>query len=218
MTTALRPHRDYWDDFYSSRRRDDVPAEPSDFARWSAERIATSTAVVELGCGTARDALWFAAQGHQVRGYDYSPSAIDIATSAAQARHVDVSFDVLDLYDSEAVAAAADKCADISRARAVYARFLLHALEAEGQRNVYDFAAAVLSDGGLLYCEFRTGKDRGRRHVFGEHFRSYPNPDAVVAALEATGAVVVDHHEGHGMAVYKEEDPHVCRLVASWAG
>ena len=218
MTAALRPHRDYWDNFYRSGRRDDVPAEPSDFARWSADRIGRSTAVVELGCGTARDALWFANEGYQVRGYDYSASAVDIARAAALARQVDVCFDVLDLYDSEAVAAAAAECAELGRKRAVYARFLLHALEPEGQRNVFDFARDVLRDGGRFHCEFRTGKDRGERHVFGEHFRSYPEPEAVVTALEAAGAAIVHHEEGHGMAVYKDEDPHVCRLVAAWAG
>jgi len=216
MTAVPHPHRDYWDDFYRSDRRADVPAEPSAFARWAGRRIAKPTVVVEVGCGTARDALWFAAQGYEVRAYDYSPSAIDIANGAARSRQVEASFEVLDLYDFQAVATTAVACADLGRTRAVYARFLLHALEPDGQRNLYDFSARVLGDGGELYCEFRTGKDRGEQHVFGEHFRSYPEPEEVVAELEAAGASIVDHHQGHGMAVYKNEDPHVCRLVARW--
>jgi len=216
MAAAMHPHRGYWDEFYGSGRRNDVPAEPSAFARWTADRIDRSSTVLEVGCGTARDALWFATRGHHVRGYDYSRAAIEFATKAARARHVDASFDVLDLYDTRAVATFAASCSDVGRAPIVYARFLLHALEETGQRNLYDFSAGVLRDGGRFYCEFRTGKDRDRPHVFGEHFRNHPEPEAVVDELQAAGASIIEHHEGHGMAVYRHEDPHVCRLVASW--
>lgn len=216
MASPPHDHRDYWDAFYASPRRSDVPGDPSDFARWSSARMVAGSTVVEVGCGTARDALWFAAHGYPVRAYDYSTAAIQLARAAVGARSLEAHFRILDLYDRDGVVAEAADCAHLAGHRVVYARFMLHALEPDGQRNLFDFAAQTLGGSGAFYCEFRTGKDRGEQHVFGEHFRSYPEPEAVLAALEGAGAVIVHHEEGHGMAVYRDEDPHVCRLVASW--
>jgi hypothetical protein len=38
----------------------------------------------------------------------------------------------------------------------------------------------------------------------------------VVSEIEERGGEVMVLEQGHGMAVYKSEDPHVARIVASW--
>ena len=73
-----------------------------------------------------------------------------------------------------------------------------------------------LRRGGKFYLEFRTGLDADAEHEFGEHFRKYLEPDVVVAEIEARGGQIEHREAGHGLAVYKNEDPHVCRLVATW--
>jgi hypothetical protein len=52
--------------------------------------------------------------------------------------------------------------------------------------------------------------------VFGEHYRNYLEPQVVMDEVEALGGTVVHSEEGHGLAVYRDEDPHVCRLVVQW--
>jgi hypothetical protein len=50
--------------------------------------------------------------------------------------------------------------------------------------------------------------------VFGEHFRHYVQSDVVVDELARYGFDIEHREEGHGLAVHKDEDPRVCRIVA----
>lgn len=44
--------------------------------------------IAVIGSGRGHDALWFAAQGFEVVGFDFAPSAIATATASAQSRHL----------------------------------------------------------------------------------------------------------------------------------
>lgn len=204
----------YWDGFYAGRTVSAVPEAPSPFAQWVAPRLAPGSPVAELGFGTARDSFFFAGQGHPVLGFDFAESAV--AHAQAKARHLgaEASFTELDLYDASAITAVGTSLAE-REVPVLYGRFLMHSLEAEGRANLLDLAQLALAAGGELYLEFRTGQDAGHRHLFGEdHYRAYLDPDEVVAAILDRGGSMVHVEAGHGLAVYKTEDPHVARLVA----
>ena len=206
----------YWDEFYRSQRSAAVPADPSAFARWVSEREQGTTPVVDIGSGTGRDSLWFARAGHPVLGLDYAEAAIERATTAAEADDLDAKFEVLDLYDLRQVLEMGARLAHEDRSHVIYGRFLVHALEDAGRENLLRLAETALKAGGLLYLEFRTGEDEDQPHVFGEHFRRYLSPDTVVEEIEVRGGKIKHREDGHGLAVYKDEDPHVARIVAGW--
>lgn len=206
----------YWEEFYRSRRSADVPDEPSAFARWVGEREPASTDVVDVGSGTGRDALWFARSGHQVLGLDYARAAVEHAGAAAEAQGLTAGFEFFDLYDLRQVLATGGRLAQDDRAHVLYGRFLVHAIEDVGRHHLWRLAELALRPGGRLYLEFRTGEDADAPHEFGEHFRRYLSPDLVVEELEGRGGRIEHREVGHGLAVYKHEDPHVCRLVASF--
>ena len=201
---------DYWDSFYASRKSEAVPHEPSAFARWVEPRLSRGETVLEFGFGNARDSFWICRQGHPVQAYDFAESAVDHAQAQADADDLDARFETLDLYDSAAVAAVGSR---FEGARpAIYGRFLLHALETVGRHHLFDLAAV---SEGTLYVEFRTGQDKESKHLFGEdHFRNYLDPQIVEGELKARGADILHSEAGHGLAVYKSEDPHVARIVA----
>lgn len=213
-----RTHHDYWDSFYAGRTSSGVPAEPSAFARWVQERLSPCQTVVELGFGTARDSFWFSEQGHPVAGYDFAETAVQRAQGRADGQRVTATFCVLDLYDAPEVIVVAKEIERTTNAPALYGRFLIHALEQDGRANLLDLAAQVLARGGDLFLEFRTGQDRGAQHVFGDdHYRVYLDPDIVVREIEERAGTIVHTEAGHGLAVYKTEDPHVARIVARWS-
>lgn len=207
-------HRSHWDEFYGGVADSAVVQDPSPFARWVHSQEGPGGRLIDVGTGTGRDGLWFAANGFEVHGFDYSPASIALATRRAQEQQVNARFEELDLYDREAVDAAARRSTRPGPTTA-YARFMVHAIEDAGRANLFGFARQVTA-GGLFYLEFRTGKDAGREHVFGEHFRLYLDGQQVVDELEALGAHIVHHEEGHGLAVYRDEDPHVARLAVRW--
>jgi SAM-dependent methyltransferase len=213
-------HREYWDRFYAGAVDRTVTDEPSAFAWWVHDQHATAAdaalpvRLVDIGMGTGRDALWFSGRGYDVLGLDYSPKAVALAERRAAAAGLTAGFDLLDLYDDEQVASMAAALAAPSTT--VYARFLVHAIEDLGRANLLALAATVCAGSGRLFLEFRTGKDAEALHVFGEHFRRFLEPSVVVDEVEELGGTVLHREEGHGLAVYGDEDPHVARLVLAW--
>jgi SAM-dependent methyltransferase len=208
-------NRKHWWPFYFGQSSAAVPAEPSPFARWVHERE-PGGAVVDIGSGTGRDSLWFARQAHDVLGLDYIPAATARAGKAAEEEGLPATFKTLNLYDLRQVLGIGGELAHRAKPPVLYGRFLVHALEDRGRHNLWRLADLCLRHGGKFYLEFRTGLDKGAEHEFGEHFRKYLDPDTVIAEIEARGGHVEHREDGHGLAVYKNEDPHVCRLVARW--
>lgn len=57
--------------------------------------------IAVLGCGSGQDALLFAEAGFEVVGFDFAPSAIERAQSAAQSRELQVEFYQRDIFALE---------------------------------------------------------------------------------------------------------------------
>lgn len=212
---GLCMHRDYWDEFYRGRSGA-VPQEPSAFARWVAARAPAPTSVVDIGSGTGRDALWFARSGYRVLGLDYATAAVEQTRAAAEDADLPAAFEVFDLYDPEQVLAMGARLS-ADGPKTLYGRFLVHALEDGGRHHLWRLAETALGTDECLYLEFRTGKDAATAHAFGEHFRRLLDPDAVVDEIESRGGQIVYREDGHGLAPFRDEDPHVCRLIVGWS-
>lgn len=207
-------HIGYWESFYSSDARAKVPLDASAFAQWVAEREDAPGPLVDVGTGTGRDAIWFAHQGFRTVGLDYAESALQLAASRAEQEGVPTRFERLNLYHADEVDELGAKLAAEVAPRVVYARFFVHALEDDGRQNLWRLTRALLAEGGRCYLEFRV---QSTEHEFGEHYRQFVAPEVVAEEIEATGGRVEHQHVGTGLAVYKHEDPPVCRLVAAWS-
>lgn len=59
------------------------------------------TTALDLGCGEGRNAVWLAAQGHNVTAVDVSPVGLAKAEQLAAAREVDVNWVCADLTEYE---------------------------------------------------------------------------------------------------------------------
>ncbi|MGH3361678.1 MAG: LicD family protein [Nocardioides sp.] len=214
---GLMTHRKYWDSF-DSKFRGQVPKGPSPFARWVAAEYPSTRPLVDVGTGTGRDAKWFAGhEGRRVRAIDYTVSAVNRGRRISRRRKIPASFEVVNLYDTRAVLALGARLSREEQPVDLYARLLLQALERPGRDNLFRLASMSLRRGGLLFLEFRTPHDRLRPHVFGEPPRSYLEPAAVADQIESAGGRVVFQTQGTGLAQLRFEDPHVCRMVASWS-
>jgi methylase of polypeptide subunit release factors len=215
LVESLDARRSYWNAFYASARVQDVPEEPSRFARWVHDRLGGEGSIVELGCGSGRDTLWFASEGHEVRAFDFAASAVERVTATAVSRGMTVPVAELDLGQPDDVRLAADSVLAAGAPDAVYARFLLHSLDQAGQEGLYRFAAATLRGGGLLFLEFRAQQDEEAAHLFGDdHYRTYLHASDVVKAVESFGGHVLEAETRQGWAPYRTEDPFVTRIVA----
>lgn len=206
-------HRQYWETFYAGSQSSAVPRSPSSFAEWVASRESVPGPLVDVGMGNGRDALWFSRCGFDVLGLDFADSAVRLATDLATSEGLAVSFARVNLYHQTEVSDAAALMGLDLRPRVLYARFFVHALEDDARLNLWRMAREALGAGGRLYLEFRV---TATQHEFGEHYRHFVHPDTVAAEIEALGGRIEHREEGHGLAVYKDEDPRVCRIVARW--
>jgi SAM-dependent methyltransferase len=216
---GLKTHRNHWDAFYAGRPYKKVPNKPTPFAHWVAEHYPSDRPLLDLGAGNARDARFFAQRvGRPVTAVDYSGGVLTRVARRVRAKQpgLDLQFQALNLYDTREVMALGTRLARQDSPVDLYARFTLHALDYYGRENVLRLANLSLRRGGYLFLEFRTAKDRARPHAFGEYGRRYLRPAVVVAQIENAGGVVVHRSEGTGLARFKHEDPHVCRIVARW--
>jgi SAM-dependent methyltransferase len=212
---GLISHRKYWDAFYSQQRQR-VPKGPSPFARWVQERHGSTRPLVDVGCGTGRDALWFASRGRHVTGLDYNLGVLRRAGNRAARRELDTEFHLVNLYDTRAALTWGAILAHRDEPCDVYARFTLHALTEPGQHNLMRLASMALRRGGRLYLEFRTPQDAVLPHVFA-HKRHYLSAEEARELVVQAGGRVLDVVTGQGLAPYEDEDPVVCRMVATWS-
>ena len=213
---GLRTHRKHWDKF-NSGPGSDVPLDATRFARWVWRNHGSEGLLVDVGTGNGRDALHFARKGRPVLALDYSLGATAPARRRAERKGLDLTFASLNLYDARETLALGARLSREEVPVDVYARFMVHSLEEQGQVNLVRLASMALRRGGHLFLEFRTEQDADLPHHFGDYSRRYADPDEVVRMLEAAGGRIVHRREGTGMAMLEDEDPHVCRLVASFA-
>jgi hypothetical protein len=214
---GLVTHRKFWDSF-NNNAPPRVRNHPSPFARWVARHYPSARPLIDLGCGTGRDALWFARRTRRpVTGIDYSIGPVKRGNRFTEERNLPAAFEVLNLYDARAVLALGARLAREDEPVDLYARFTPHALNEPGYQHLLRLASMSLRCGGFMFLEFRTHRDADKPHVFGEHFRRYLDPQLVAADIEAAGGRIVHHEEGTGLAPFEDEDPDICRIVATWA-
>jgi ubiquinone/menaquinone biosynthesis C-methylase UbiE len=203
----------YWNQFYG--RSGQVGAIwPSQFAAFVLGEIDRQEDLIDVGCGTGRDALFFASHGLKVVGLDASEAAIRICTSLQRdsgmksVNFIHGSVDDADLLDQVSQYRT-------SRAPTVYARFFLHAISDEQEDRFLSFARSICLDGGMLAAEFRTVRDAGQTKVTPDHYRRFMEPVSFLEKAHRHGFATNYYVEGFGFAKYGADDAYVSRCILS---
>jgi len=204
MSGSAVLNEEYWDQFYSHLRR--MP--PSQFAVLVASELDPGTLLLDVGCGSGRDTFFFAGSGFPAVGFDRSSVAIDTNVEDALFPHLSfVHADASDIDFAKAIIEASKIC--------VYARFFLHAVDAQTEATLLGNLSKALPPGAVLYLEYRTLADQVTEKTFGGHFRRYVDHDALVNRMPEYGFRVAYEIQGRGMAKFAIEDPHVGRISAT---
>lgn len=199
---------DYWDRYYARSDAVSRPV-PSQFAVFVAGELTEPHRIVEFGCGSGRDSIFFAAHGHQVVAVDGSQSAVDAAGAVAEELGEKVEFLQADITAPDL----ASLIADGGGRTVVYARFFVHAITEDEEGAFLDTAAALTRPGDLLAVEYRTVRDQSGAKETGAHYRRFVNPAAFDHAAAQRGFTVQYAVEGFGFAKYKQDDAYVARRL-----
>jgi cyclopropane fatty-acyl-phospholipid synthase-like methyltransferase len=98
--------------------------------------------VIDIGCGTGENALYFAGAGLDVVGVDAAPEAIRQARDKARRRGVTIRFDIADVLDLEAYRQSFDTATDSG---------VFHVFEDDDRPRYEHSVREVLRPGGHLF-------------------------------------------------------------------
>jgi len=203
----------YWESYYKSGA---APADPSNFASFVvAKHVDVGQSLIELGCGNGRDAHFFAESGLEVVAVDQCVEEIEaLAQAHADIANLDYQAgDFTRLPDS-------DKKFD-----AIYSRFTLHSVDAEGQQRTLEWCARNIADMGRLCIETRGQKNElyqlgepvegeADAFIYEDHYRRFVDFDSFTKDIEATGFTILDASEATGYAPFRGTDYHFIRVIA----
>jgi cyclopropane fatty-acyl-phospholipid synthase-like methyltransferase len=148
-------------DFFDSAYRDTPPwdiGRPQKEFTELVRRGEITGSVLDIGCGTGENALFFAQEGYEVWGIDSAPLAIQKASEKAAGRGLPVHFCVLNALDLSKLNRKFDTATDSG---------LFHTLSDEDRPLFLDTLAAILSPAGkyfmLCFSELEPGGYGPRR-------------------------------------------------------
>ena len=201
----------YWNDFYADKARKFSLDLPSQFALFFLGEIERGTPIVDFGCGTGRDALYFAGVGSDVVGVDGSSSAVELCREKANDHgHHSARFVQGDLAAPETLALIRDDLRDASPA--LYARFFLHAITEEAEAAFLSIASELIGE-SIFALEFRTSRDAQQQKTTARHYRRFVDPLDFIRRAARYGLSPSYFVEGFGYAKFRSEDAHVARII-----
>ena len=197
-------------------RRSEIPRKGSPFAAWVAGRLPEGARVVDLGCGTGRDTSWFAREGREVIGMDFSSPALRYTRNLLSRRGI-ASPDVraLPLNDLRGALLAGAELARLPEAPYLYARGLLGCLDADARANLWLLCSMALRRGGSLHVEYAASRP-GLSSKQVEGLVRRLRTSELRREVEAAGGRVVHAEHGPGRDFFGRPDPHVARLEVRW--
>jgi len=133
------PEKRHFENAYKEKAPWDIPG-PQPAIVQAADQITGS--ILDAGCGTGENSLFFAQRGHQVTGIDYLDEPIRRAKQKAVERGLSVNFLVMDALALKEIPQVFDNAIDSG---------LFHVFSDEDRRKYVEGLATVLKPGGRLF-------------------------------------------------------------------
>lgn len=208
----------YWNKYYKNSSRN---KSPSPFAVWCNEHyLKKEDHIIDVGCGDGRDTFYINAK-NKIVGIDLSLEAVtsnnNIAIQLNQNETPQIEFINGDFSDFSL-----DLPMGIN---VIYSRFVLHAMSEDAQERFIRRAYSILPSGGRIMIEFRTINDPlaksgfvfGKNERITDHYRRFIDFQLLRKRIKAIGFMEIFSVEEEGLAVYKDDDPVVGRIIAEKA-
>jgi len=193
--------KDYWEEFYG---KSDAPQTPSDFAKDCIENFEPNSRILDLGCGNGRDSIFFADNGFKINACDQSQQSIEKLKNKYP---INPNFFVADIVNFHK---------ELSSINIIYCRFVLHAISEDDLDKLLTWVYDFLPEGGLFFSESRSDRtsiEETGKH-FDPHFRRLLNKNHLSKILLSKGFSINSLIEAKDLAIYKDENPYVIRVVA----
>lgn len=203
---------EYWNHFYQNNSRCSNITNPSTFAEFCSDNfLHESKNIVDIGCGNARDAIYFAHKHHTVYALDQSIDnyILESSNNLPGLKLIKTDF-VYDQYDF---------CKNID---IFYSRFSIHSISIEGEEYLLPRIYSNLRPGGLFCIEARTTNDP--KFGIGDHIcnttyfndghsRRFIDTQQFIQKVLSLGFSLKYFNEQNNLSIYKDDNPVLMRII-----
>lgn len=190
----------YWNSFYSVQNNEIKNA--STFANFIKHYISKHDRVLELGCGNGRDTLYLKDYCSEIYAIDSSEQTINNLLSL---NIQNANFECLNISNINNLSYVPTF---------IYSRFFLHSIDEQTENALFSWISSLPSN-TFFSLECRSEKDIELPKYFGKtHYRRGINLEKLIFSLNNVGYDVIFKQESNGLAIYKDEDPIVIRLIS----
>ena len=202
--------KNYWRKYYLTHSK---PTIQSSFAEFVLQYLDKNKNLLELGCGNGRDTIYFSKNGLNCVGVDQICDEITFLNKNFASNNLKfICDDFTNLKNSSN---------DYIQFDYIYSRFTFHAIDEKQEKRTLNWISNHLNN-GLFFVEARSIKDsmlgKGEKlspnENFTNHYRRFLNLDDFVDKLKYLGFEILFKIENCGLAVYKDDDPYVIRVIA----
>jgi len=204
-------NKKFWNEFYKKKLS---VLKPSPFARFVYSKLnkKKNISVLDIGCGNGRDTIFFLKKKLLAIGIDHSKSAISILKKKYKN-----NFYHLDACKSF------KKKFKINKFDIIYARFFIHSISLRQEKFFFKNVIKFKNLNSKTFVEFRTTKDdlfkKGKNLkdniTFTDHYRRFIRIKDFKKRISSYGFKIDSILEGKNLAKYKNENPHVARIILS---
>lgn len=180
---------------------------PSDYAHSVIGQLkSTPEVLVDLGGGNGRDSIFFTNYCEQVLYVDQVDGLDSLPSLPANLSKVIGHLDSKSTWQ--------EICNFICDKKSLYfyARFLVHALNLVELEEFLKNVSAAACNGNLFFLEYRI-EDPEVILNYDNHARIYYEPNVIRQKFANLAWAEVSTEVGKGFAIYKNEDPMICRQV-----
>lgn len=204
----------YWTEYYSTHSK---PTGASTFAEFILPKLDENKRLIELGCGNGRDSIFFSNNNIKVVAVDQIDDEIDFLNENYRNENIDFVCD-----DFTNLAESANDLVINNDFDYVYSRFTFHSIEEVKEDRTLDWIADKLNKDACFLLEarslkdpmFKQGEALSETENFTTHYRRYMDLDKITEKLESRGFEILFKIEDNDLAVYKDDNPYVIRIIA----
>ena len=204
----------YWTEYYAKNSK---PTNASTFAEFILPKLDENKNLIELGCGNGRDSIYFVQNKLNVVAVDQVQCEIDYLNENHKEENITFVCDDFKNLDNTKHEIINETDFDY-----IYSRFTFHSINEKKENRTLDWIENSLSKGGCFLLEarsindpmFKQGNALSENENFTNHYRRYMDLDDIVDKLESRNFEIIYKIEDNNLAVYKDDNPYVIRIIA----